>query len=213
MTKTSSKPLLTKKNFLSFRADGTFKQGVDYRAEIISSGGDFSGLSYVFGATAYSHLKKLGKTSVNVEYAVGSGKMFGLGFAPSYGHKTDGLERSGYGEYFGASLSDFYGGLTTYKSDGQGVHTTLLGLGVEPHKDLAVNFDYFVLFSLDYPELSETGSYLGEELDLTVRYKYNQNCFLKFVYGRFSPLNLLKAPGETSKLTANKIGWSISAKF
>lgn len=207
----SSSPL--KKNFISLRADGTFKQGVDYRAEIINSGSDYSGISYIAGLTAYSNIKRLGRTSVNFEYAVGTGKGSELGFAPTYGHKTDGLERSGYGEYMAASMSDILGGLHTYKADGQGVHTTTIGLGFEPYKDFNINFDYFVLFSLDFPALSGTGSYLGDEMDVTLRYKYNQNCFLKFVYGRFTPLDLLKAPGVTSTVTANKIGWAVEAKF
>ena len=207
----SSSPL--KKNFISLRADGFFKQGVDYRAEIIKSGGDYSGISYLLGLTAYSKLRRLGNTSVNFEYAVGTGKSGGLGFAPTYGHKTDGFERSGYGEFFGASMSDIFGGLRNYKSDGQGVHTTTIGLGLEPYKDLNLNFDYYVLFSLDSPQLSDTGSYLGEETDFTLKYKYNQNCTIKFIYGRFSPLNLLKSPGEIAKVTASKIGWAVQAKF
>jgi len=208
----SSSPL--KKNFISLRADGAFKQGVDYRAEMIKSGGDYSGISYMIGMTAYSKLKRLGNSSVNFEYAVGSGKGNGLGFAPTYGHKMDGFEKSGYGEYFGASMTDFLGGDERMKSvGGQGVHTTTLGLGIEPYKDLNINFDYFVLFSLDHPQLSDPGSYLGEEIDFTLKYKYNQNCTLKFIYGRFSPLNLLKSPTETAKITASKIGWAVQAKF
>jgi len=202
-----------KKNFISLRADGTFKQGVDYRAEVIKPGGDYSGMSYVGGLTAYSKIKRLGKTIVNFEYAVGKGADSGLGFAPTYGHKTDGFEKSGYGEYFGASLTDFFGGINTTNPTWQGVHTTTLGLGLEPYKDLNINFDYFILFSLDYPQLSDTGSYLGEEMDITLKYKYNQNCTLKLVYGRFSPLDRLKSPGETIKITANKLGWAVQAKF
>lgn len=202
-----------KKNFISVRADGRFKEGVDYRVEIIKSGGDYSGISYLAGATAYSNLRRLGKTSVNFEYAVGTGKENGLGFAPTYGHKTDGFERSGYGEYFGASMSDFYGGIAYYKAGGQGVHTTTLGIGFEPYKDLNLNFDYYILFSLDYPELSGVESYLGEELDMAVKYKYTENCFIRLVYGRFSPLKILKPEGEVTKIISNKLGWSVSAKF
>ncbi|MFA5780198.1 MAG: alginate export family protein [Elusimicrobiota bacterium] len=203
-----------KKNFISIRADGRFKEGVDYRAEIIKSGGDYSGISYLVGTTWHTQqLRRLGKTSVNFEYAVGAGKDNGLGFAPTYGHKTDGFERSGYGEYFGASMSDFYGGISPYKSGGQGVHTTTLGVGFEPYKDLNLNFDYYILFSLDYPELSGIESYLGEEIDMAVKYKYTENCFFRLVYGRFSPLKILKPKEETAKIISNKIGWSVSAKF
>lgn len=202
-----------KKNFISVRADGRFKEGVDYRVEIIKSGGDYSGISYLAGATAYSKLRRLGKTSVNFEYAVGTGEENGLGFAPTYGHKTDGFERSGYGEYFGASMSDFYGGISPYKSGGQGIHTTTLGVGFEPYKDLNLNFDYYILFSLDFPELSGVESYLGEEIDMAVKYKYTENCFVRLVYGRFSPLKILKPEGEVAKIISNKLGWSVSAKF
>ena len=211
----SSSPLA--KNFISIRADGRFKEGVDYRVEIIKSGGDYSGISYLAGATAYSKLRRLGKTSVNFEYAVGTGKENGLGFAPTYGHKTDGFERSGYGEYFGASMSDFYGGInspSTQVGDAHGVHTTTLGVGFEPYKDLNLTFDYYILFSLDYPDdLSGIESYLGEEIDMAVKYKYTENCFIRLVYGRFSPLKILKPTGETAKIISNKLGWSVSAKF
>ncbi|MBN1384291.1 MAG: hypothetical protein JW983_05360 [Elusimicrobia bacterium] len=207
----SSSPL--NKSFLSLRADGRFKEGVDYRAEIIEAGGDYSGISYLIGMTAYTKIKRLGNTSVNFEYAVGNGDENGLGFAPTYGHQTDGFERAGYGEYFGASLTDFYGGLKTFKTDGQGVHTTTLGIGFEPYKNLNFNFDYYILFSLDYPELTDDQSHLGEEIDLTLRYKYTENCFIKFIYGRLSPLTILKTPGVTEKVFANKLGWSVTAKF
>src|SRR3989339_325021 len=207
----SSSPL--KKDFISLRADGRFKQGVDYRAEIIKAGGGYSGISYLVGLTAYSKIKRLGTTSVNLEYAVGSGQNNGLGFDPTYGHKTDGLERAGYGEYFGASISDFYGGLKNFKADGQGVHTTLLGLGFEPYNKLHMDFNYYVLFSLDSPELSGQESYLGEEFDIMASYKYTENCSINLLYGKFSPLRILKTEGITKKISANKLGWSISAKF
>ncbi|MFH1541197.1 MAG: hypothetical protein ABID79_05040 [Elusimicrobiota bacterium] len=207
----SSLPL--KKNFISVRADGKFEEGVDYRAEVIQSGGDYSGISYLIGATACSKLRRLGKTSVNFEYAVGTGKENKLGFAPTYGHKTDGLERSGYGEYFGASMSDFYGGISSYKSDGQGVHTTTLGVDFEPCKDLNIGFDYYILFSLDYPKLTGIESYFGEEVDMSVKYKYAENCFFQLVYGRFSPLKIIKPQSETAKIISNKLSWSITAKF
>ncbi|MBI5574154.1 MAG: hypothetical protein HY919_06350 [Elusimicrobia bacterium] len=207
----SSSPL--KKNFISVRADGRFKEGVDYRVEIIKSGGDYSGISYLAGATAYTKLRRLGKTSVNFEYAVGTGKDNGLGFAPTYGHKTDGFERSGYGEYFGASMSDFYGGIPR-KEVYQGVHTTLLGIGFEPHKNLNLNFDYYILFSIDSPSgMVFTDRLVGEELDMSLKYKYTENCFFRLVYGRFSPLKILKPEGEVAKIISNKLGWSVSAKF
>ncbi|MDD5688375.1 MAG: hypothetical protein PHE88_11165 [Elusimicrobia bacterium] len=206
----SSSPF--KKNFISIRADGTFKQGVDYRLELIKSGGDYSGISYLLGVTAYTKLRKLGKTSVNFEYAVGTGNEKNLGFMPTYGHKTDGLERAGYGEYFGASLSDFYGGIPS--AIYQGVHTTLLGIGFEPYNYLNLNFDYYILFSIDSPAgLVFTDRQVGEELDMSLKYKYTENCFFKLIYGRFSPLKILKPEGETTKIFANKIGWSVSAKF
>ena len=212
----SSSPLT--KNFISVRVDGRFKEGVDYRAEIIKSGGNYSGISYLVGTTAYSKLKRLGKTSVNFEYAVGAGKSDGMGFAPTYEHKTDGLERSGYGEYFAASMNDFYGGITspsTKVGDAQGIHTTTLGVGFEPYKGLNLNFDYFILFSIDSPaNLTGVESYLGEEIDMSLKYKYTENCLFRFVYGRFSPLKILKPDVTgTAKVFANKIGWSVSAKF
>ena len=206
----SSSPL--KKNFISVRADGRFKDGVDYRLELIKSGGDYSGISYLVGATAYTKVRKLGNTSVNFEYAVGTGKENGLGFAPTYGHKTDGFERSGYGEYFGASLSEFYGGIPSNVY--QGIHTTLLGIGFEPHKTVNLNFDYYILFSIDSPSgMVFTDRLVGEELDMSLKYKYTENCFFRLIYGRFSPLKILKPEGEAAKIISNKLGWSVSAKF
>ncbi|MFH0948264.1 MAG: alginate export family protein [Elusimicrobiota bacterium] len=201
-----------KKNFISVRADGRFKEGVDYRLELIKSGGDYSGISYLIGVTAYTKVKKLGNTSVNFEYAVGSGKENMLGFVPTYGHKTDGFERSGYGEYFGASMTDFYGGIPR-KEVYQGIHTTLLGIGFEPHKTINLNFDYYILFSIDSPAgLVFTDRLVGDELDMALKYKYTDNCYFKFTYDIFRPLKILKE-NATAKISASKIGWSVSAKF
>ncbi|HAX61777.1 MAG TPA: hypothetical protein DCX95_04345, partial [Elusimicrobia bacterium] len=72
---------------------------------------------------------------------------------------------------------------------------------------------YYILFSLDYPELTGVESHLGEEMDMAVRYKYTENCFFRLVYGRFSPLKILKPEGDTAKIISNKLGWSVSAKF
>ncbi|MFH0948718.1 MAG: hypothetical protein V1833_06980, partial [Elusimicrobiota bacterium] len=157
-------------------------------------------------------VRKLGKTSVNFEYAVGSGKENGLGFAPTYGHKTDGFERSGYGEYFGASMSDFYGGIPR-KEVYQGVHTTLLGIGFEPYNYLNLNFDYYILFSIDSPAgMVFTDRLVGDELDLSLKYKYTENCYFKFTYAIFRPLKIIKGT-ETGKISADKLGWSVTAKF
>lgn len=94
-------------------------------------------------------------------------------FFPSRGHRYDGLERSGFGEFFGATPYDAFGGHSTSTRSGlaagnSGIVT--VGIGVTPPawRGVVLDIDYY-LFQADR---NSTGPHrtLGTELDLRLRY-------------------------------------------
>lgn len=94
-------------------------------------------------------------------------------FFPSRGHRYDGLERSGAGDFFAATPYDGFGGQSTVTASGLppgagGIQA--VGLGVTPpaYKGLSLDLDYF-LFQAD----RNAGPHrtLGQEWDMRLRYK------------------------------------------
>jgi len=94
-------------------------------------------------------------------------------FFPSHGHRFDGLERAGLGEFFGATPYDAIGGQSTTTANGllntaSGIMT--IGLGVTPPAwhGLVLDVDYF-LYQADRVR-SGPHRTLGTELDFRLRY-------------------------------------------
>ncbi|MEK7744704.1 MAG: hypothetical protein AAB576_06425 [Elusimicrobiota bacterium] len=93
-------------------------------------------------------------------------------FFPSSGHRFDGLERSGFGEFFAATPYDAFGGQSTATATGLQAGASgivIVGLGVTPpaYHGIVLDLDYY-LFQAE----RNLGHHrtLGTETDLRLRY-------------------------------------------
>ena len=97
-------------------------------------------------------------------------------FFPSFGHRFDGLERSGFGDFFGATPYDAFGGQSTSTASGlpQGASGIVsVGLGFTPpaYHSFTFDLDYWL-----YQADRNVGPHrtLGTEIDLRVRYGFHE---------------------------------------
>lgn len=138
----------------------------------------YSANAQVVRAKWKQHLYKTGEGIARVSVARGSGDNGSTAttdeaFFPSHGHRFNGLERSGFGEFFGASPYDAYGGnysTTTASGLREGASgIVVVGVGYTPpaYKGVVLDLDYF-LFQAD--RIREGSRTLGMEWDLKLRY-------------------------------------------
>ncbi|MFA5139749.1 MAG: hypothetical protein WC728_11000 [Elusimicrobiota bacterium] len=97
-------------------------------------------------------------------------------FFPSMGHRFDGLERAGFGEFFGATPYDAFGGQSTSTVNGlpngaSGIVAVSMGVTPPAVRGIALDIDYY-LFQAD----RNVGSArtLGTEWDFRLRYDVAQ---------------------------------------
>ncbi len=96
-------------------------------------------------------------------------------FFPTRGHRFDGLERAGFGEFFGATPFDAFGGFSSMTANGlpPGVSGIIsLGLGITPpaYRGIILDIDYW-LFQADRNS-SGPARTLGNEFDFRLRYGF-----------------------------------------
>jgi hypothetical protein len=97
-------------------------------------------------------------------------------FYPTHGHRYDGFERSGFGDFYGATPYDAFGGnYSTTTKNGLPPNTsgiTLVGAGftTPAYKGFLIDIDGYLYQATRASSSSGFGSTLGNELDLHLRY-------------------------------------------
>src|SRR6185437_6452531 len=105
--------------FYDFRVEGRLLEGGFYKGEFALQNGfvdrstsslTLGGYAFLISAGLFTHLSKYGPLEIHTTFGQASGDS-GSGetddsFQPGYGHRYDGLERSGFGEFYGATLYD-----------------------------------------------------------------------------------------------------------
>ncbi|MFA6029249.1 MAG: hypothetical protein WC969_05295 [Elusimicrobiota bacterium] len=125
-------------------------------------------------------------------------------FFPSSGHRFDGLERAGWGEFFGATPYDAFGGQSTGTASGlqkgvSGIVTVGVGITPPAYYGVVLDVDYY-LYQADRNGIGPHRN-LGTELDLRLRYD---------VFDRFS----LKASAAFFKAgSALDVGMSSARRY
>ncbi|MDD5657426.1 MAG: hypothetical protein PHF00_09260 [Elusimicrobia bacterium] len=138
----------------------------------------YNGNAEVARAKWKQRLPRLGEGIARMSLARGSGDDSSTpttdeAFFPSRGHRFNGLERSGFGEFFGATVYDAYGGnysSTSANGLAQGASGIIVvGAGFTPpaYKDVVLDADYY-LFQAD--RVHGGSRTLGSEWDLRLRY-------------------------------------------
>ena len=138
----------------------------------------YSGNAQVVRAKWKQHLYKTGEGIARISVARGSGdrahtRTTDEAFFPSHGHRYNGLDRSGFGEFFGATPYDAFGGnyststASGLRSGSSGI--VVVGAGYTPpaYRGVVLDVDYF-LFQAD--RIQQGSRTLGMEWDLRLRY-------------------------------------------
>ena len=110
-------------------------------------------------------------------------------FFPSHGHRFDGLERSGLGDFFGATPYDGFGGKSSSTISGlpsgvSGIQTVNLGITPPAWRGIIVDLDYF-LFQADR-NLFGPHRTLGREYDVHFRYAVRDKLTILFGMASFT---------------------------
>jgi hypothetical protein len=162
-------------------------------------------------------LYKLGEGIARMSVARGSGDDPGTpsrdeAFYPSHGHRFNGLERSGFGEFYNATPYDAYGGNYSTSSisglDRKASGIQVVGVGFTPPawKGVALDVDYF-LFQAERVQSGKRT--LGREWDLKLRYNVEDRFALALTAAFFSAG--AASPGPGSK--ARKYALDVFARF
>ncbi|MBD3272338.1 MAG: hypothetical protein GF384_07360 [Elusimicrobia bacterium] len=128
-----------------------------------------------------------GPVQVHAAWGLGTGDDAGSlleneQFLPTLGHRYDGLERTGFGRFYSATLYDTYGGLPAGYS---GVQIITLGGTMSPYARMKIGIDYFLF---DSQQTAPGGSkQLGRELDFTFRYPFSTYVTFNASYALFFP--------------------------
>ncbi len=204
-----------KYGFLSFTGEGVLQGGSANKTNS-SDKIKYSGSAFSLSGKWVQPFGRFGTGEARFTYGHGSGDKFSTldtdeTFFPDYGHRYNGMERSGYGELFAASLYDAFGGDSSTKTGLpaglSGVQVVNMGVTLPPYHNIYVMLDYFV-YEADR-NANSSSKKIGTEIDLRLNYPIGQTLNLSAVYAKFSPGPVY--PNGTK--TPSKLAFEAFAKF
>lgn len=215
------------KTYYDGRVEGRFLEGGFYKAEAAIQSGyvdrdpslatssaaalgyspyvKLSGYAFLTSGGLYTRFSKYGPIEIHGTFGQASGDSGGStdsSFQPLYGHQFDGLERSGFGELYGATLfnalpsSTYSQGSSTPSVSGlppgySGIRVIGAGVTTHPTPLLSIGIDYYVYFAMETagPQfaLSSSDSTLGTELDVGMGFAYTSYLSFRLSYALFQP--------------------------
>lgn len=205
------------RTFYDARIEGRLREGGFYKGEFALQNGsvsrssttlgsvDLGGYAFLLSAGLFTRFSKYGPIEIHGLFGMASGDSGGgtdKTFRPSFGHKYDGLERSGFGEFFGATLYDAipsttYGPSASTSSvsglpaGNSGLRVIGAGVTTHPTSLLSIGIDYFVFTSMESTNFSPASSEsaLGTELDIGIGLAYTSYLTFRATFALFSPGN------------------------
>jgi len=203
------------RTFYDGRIEGRLLEGGFYKAELALQSGtverssatlgtvNLGGYAFLISAGLFTRFSKYGPIEIHSLFGIASGDS-GSGrdnsFRPSFGHKYDGLERSGFGEFYGATLydaipSNTYGPSASTSSvsglppGNSGLRVIGAGVTTHPTSLLSVGIDYFVYTAQESAGFSPASSEssLGTELDIGAGFAYTNYLTFRATFALFSP--------------------------
>ncbi len=154
----------------------------------------YNGNAEVVKAKWKQNLPRIGEGIARISLARGSGSnpanpTTDQAFFPSHGHRYDGLDRSGFGEFFNATPYDAFGGNYTSTSTASGLHDgssgiVIVGAGYTPpaYHGVALDVDYY-FFQAD--RVNSGSKNLGSEWDFRLRYNVQNRFGMSFTTAFF----------------------------
>ncbi|HXS99386.1 MAG TPA: hypothetical protein VN915_01810 [Elusimicrobiota bacterium] len=136
-------------------------------------------------------------------------------FYPSHGHRYDGFERSGFGDFYGATPYDAYGGnySTTTKSGlpqgTSGISVVGAGFTTPAYHGFLIDIDGYLFQGTRAANASGFGSTLGDELDLHLRYPIRDQFTLNVGMAYFKSGQIT----DPNKSIARRYSFEASGRF
>jgi len=161
------------------------------------------GYAFLVSGGLFTRFSKYGPIEIHGLFGIASGDS-GSGtdnaFQPDFGHQYDGLERSGFGEFYGATLhnaipSSSYGASASSPSvsglpqGNSGLRVIGAGVTTHPTSLVSVGIDYYVYTAEESTNFSPapSESSLGTELDIGAGLAYTNYLTFRATYAIFSP--------------------------
>jgi hypothetical protein len=203
------------RTFYDARLEGRLLEGGFYKAELAFQSGsvsrssatlghvDLGGYAFLVSGGLYTKFSKYGPIEVHGLFGVASGDggdpTKDKSFRPTFGHRFDGLERGGFGEYYGASLYDaipsarYNPSASTPAVSGlppgnSGIRVIGAGVTTHPTSLVSIGIDYFVYTSQESAIFSPapSESNLGSELDFGIGFAYTNYMAFRFTAAFFA---------------------------
>jgi hypothetical protein len=164
---------------------------------------NLGGYAFLVSGGLFTHLSKYGPIEIHSSFGIASGDSGGgtdNSFHPDFGHQYDGLERSGFGEFYGATLynaipSSSYGASASSPSVSglpqgvSGIRVISAGVTTHPTSLLSFGIDYYVYTAEESANFAPapSESSLGTELDIGAGFAYTNYLTFRATYAIFSP--------------------------
>lgn len=198
---------------MAFEGEGALQRGTA-KADGGGSNISYKGYAFIASGRWTQNLMKLGNGAARLAIGRASGDQADTAstdesFFPSFGHRYNGLERSGFGEVFASSLYDAMGGTastnTGLPSGVNGIQMINFGITLPPIKGIITELDYYSFEAAS----STTGSQkLGSEFDVRLVYLLGDPLRITFAAGTFKPgavyANTVKTPSKISLEVTSK---------
>ena len=177
----------------------------------------YNGNAEVVRAKWKQSLLQSGEGIARISFAHGSGDnpnspTTNEAFYPSHGHRFNGLERSGFGEFFGATPYDAFGGnyssttISGLASGVSGISVASVGYTPPAYRGIILDIDYF-LYQAD--RVRSGSKTLGYEWDFRLRYPIQDIFTLSASYAHFK----IGPASNLNKGTANRLSFEASGRF
>ena len=230
------------RRFIDLQVDGRLEQGAFYKAEYTMQmgkaklpGGDvkLSGSALTFeGGFDFVH-PRYRRMVLAFVFMQGSGDDISTTeenekFNPSFGHKYDGLERDGYGEFFAATPYSFFnqdkvivqnqvggGAIQSFPYDWlfSGMRTFGFRGSINPWEPFTAGLEFYLYSARETPDIRNKGlttiteTAIGRELVLKGTYTYAKRVNFTLRWGKFFPNATL------NNLGSSRLILEASAKF
>src|SRR3989338_171746 len=219
------------RQFFDIQLKGDLEKGAFYRAEYVMQKGTvkiptkeltLSGSALTFeGGFDFIH-PRYKRMILAFVFMQGSGDSSSTDaedekFNPSFGHKFDGLERSGHGEFFAANPYSFFNedkvvvpikvgekivNTRSYSSLFSGIRMFGFRGAIHPYKSFMAGLEYYIFTAMQKSEIgvgapSITEKSLGRELVIKSSYTYDEKSTLGIRWGKFFPSSILNDVGSS----------------
>jgi hypothetical protein len=164
---------------------------------------NLGGYAFLVSGGLFTRFSKYGPIEIHGLFGLASGDSGGgrdNAFQPDFGHQYDGLERSGFGEFYGATLynalpSSSYGQSASSPSvsglpqGNSGIRVIGAGVTTHPTSLISIGIDYYVYTAEESTNFSPapSESSLGSEIDVGAGFAYTNYLTFRATYALFMP--------------------------